>query len=212
LSHRRIGRLDLVVLSHPHADHTGGFDLLSRRTAIERVWINGDRRDALPVLSRHAVSTVTSTVVSIGGARFEVLHARPDAPRVNDGSIVLRISYGKRSLLLAGDAESAAETALLDRPLASDVLIVGHHGSNTSSSEAFLAAVRPSSAIIPVGRDNSFHHPHPAVLARLHQAGAQVFRTDRDGAVEVRTDGSSLEVRSLVPRSAFGSRDPAAGR
>jgi competence protein ComEC len=177
LIHRRIDHLDLVVLSHPHADHVGGFDLLSRRVEIDRVWTN---------------RTVTATTARFGAATVEVLQALPDAPNLNDGSIVLRVRYGDVRILLPGDAERAAEASLLEsgRDLGADVLIVGHHGSATSSSDAFLDAVDPSIAIIPVGRDNGFHHPNPRVVARLERRQIRVFRTDRDGAIEVRTDGS----------------------
>jgi competence protein ComEC len=208
LMHRRISHFDLVVLSHPHADHTGGFELLARRASIERVWTNGDVRDAPADLSRHRAETVTSTVTNLGSLRLEVLHASRDAPRVNDGSIVLRLVYGQRRILLAGDAEAAAEREMLesDLDLSADVLVVGHHGSKSSSSDAFLDAVRPKVAIIPVGRDNTFHHPHPGVLERLARQGARVHRTDLHGAVTVRTDGAALSARpfldaSLVPAS-----------
>jgi competence protein ComEC len=134
---------------------------------------------------------------------MEVLAPCPsfDADRgPNDNSFVLRISYGARALLLVGDAEHEAEAALLagagDR-LRADVLKVGHHGSRTSSTPAFLAAVGARDAIVSVGARNRFGHPHASTLANLAAAGARVWRTDRDGAVVVTTDGQSLEVRAL---------------
>jgi competence protein ComEC len=141
--------------------------------------------------------------LAIGRARVYVL---PPCPAFcsyrgpNDNSLVLRITLGERSLLFVGDAEEEEERLLLalahDR-LRADVLKVGHHGSRTSSSPAFLAAVAPREAVVSAGCRNRFGHPHPSTLATLAAAGARVWRTDRDGAVVVTTDGRSLEVRAI---------------
>ncbi|HET9934399.1 MAG TPA: MBL fold metallo-hydrolase, partial [Polyangiaceae bacterium] len=137
-----------------------------------------------------------------GGAEVRVLAPCPSfvpGRGANDNSIVLRVGFGERSLLLTGDAEHLAETELLrnhPQELRADVLKVGHHGSRTSSSPELLEAVRPSVATISCGVRNRFGHPVPEVLARISGYGAQVFRTDRDGAVELTTDGASLEVAS----------------
>ena len=118
----------------------------------------------------------------------------------NDNSYVLRIAYGARALLLVGDTEHEEEATLLasqpDR-LRADVLKVGHHGSRTSSTPAFLQAVQPREAVISAGCRNRFNHPHPLTLASLAASGARVWRTDHDGAVTVTTDGVSLEVSAL---------------
>jgi competence protein ComEC len=119
----------------------------------------------------------------------------------NDNSFVVRVSYGARALLLVGDAEREEEADLLARSrssLRADVLKVGHHGSATSSTPAFLAAVAPREAIISVGRRNRFGHPHPLTLAALAAQGVRLWRTDRDGAVTVTTDGQSLDVSSAA--------------
>jgi competence protein ComEC len=138
--------------------------------------------------------------------RVDVLAPCPDFSSdrgPNDNSFVLKITYRRRSLLLVGDAEAEEESILLgstdkaDR-LKADVLKVGHHGSRTSSSPAFLAAVGPKEAVISVGRRNRFGHPHPSTLEALKAAGARVWRTDIDGAVTVTTDGDSLDVRAAA--------------
>jgi competence protein ComEC len=138
----------------------------------------------------------------LGGALFEVLAPCPAVVPdrgPNDNSFVMRVTYGERSLLLVGDAQQEEEDDLLARApgaLRADVLKVGHHGSRTSSSSRFLSAVGPSEAIISVGCRNRFGHPHPNTLASLAEAHARVWRTDRDGAITVTTDGHSLEVSS----------------
>lgn len=116
---------------------------------------------------------------------------------LNDNSITLTVVLGQRSFLLTGDLESDAERLLVDsgRIQPSDVLEVAHHGSRTSSSAPFIAAVHPSLAVISSGTGNRYGHPSPPVISRLAEAGARVLRTDVHGGVIVSTDGQSLEVR-----------------
>ncbi len=143
-----------------------------------------------------------------GGFRFEVLHpagrAYARSPE-NNGSVVLRTRLEGRWLLLTGDVEAPAERDLLDRgaPLAADVLKVPHHGSATSTTDAFLAAVAPRVALIGVGRRNRFGHPSPAVLGRLAASGIRTFRTDRDGDVTLLFRGGRIlpVFPDAVPRS-----------
>jgi competence protein ComEC len=120
----------------------------------------------------------------------------------NDDSLVLRLHYRDRNILLPGDAEKQAEHAILDEnsadALRADVLKVGHHGGKNSTTLEFLAAVQPRVAIISVGEKNSYGHPNPELLERLRAAGLQTLRTDRDGAVRVLTDGRDLEISCFV--------------
>jgi competence protein ComEC len=115
----------------------------------------------------------------------------------NNNSIVLRIDYGPTSLLLTGDAESEAEADMIKAglPLQANVLKVGHHGSNGSTSAPFLAAVTPSEAVIQVGADNSFDHPAREVLKRLMDARAEILRTDINGRIEAVSDGRTLSMK-----------------
>ena len=117
----------------------------------------------------------------------------------NDNSFVLRIRYGARSFLFVGDAEHDEETSLLATvpgELRADVLKVGHHGSRTSSTPSFVAAVDPTEAVISAGRRNHFGHPSAETLGTLARARCRIWRTDHDGAVTATTDGRSLELRS----------------
>jgi competence protein ComEC len=139
-----------------------------------------------------------------GGGRIDVLAPLPDyqpanSPRNND-SLVLRLSYGRHSFLLSGDVERQVELGMLaeDRIGHTDILKVAHHGSKTSSTEEFLATASPEFAIISAGFENSYGHPHPDVLGRLQQHRTAVLRTDRDGLVTVRTDGSRLNVETYM--------------
>jgi competence protein ComEC len=113
---------------------------------------------------------------------------------------VLRLEHGTTSTLLAGDIESEVESELVERgdPLDADLLKVPHHGSRTSSSAAFLAAVTPQTAVVSLGENNPFGYPHRQVLERLEQAGARVLRTDRDGTVTAISDGRTWRIKSYA--------------
>jgi beta-lactamase superfamily II metal-dependent hydrolase len=119
----------------------------------------------------------------------------------NDNSIVIRITHGDIAFLITGDIESKAETALVeaddDDLLRADVMVVPHHGSNTSSTADFLDAISPTVAIIPVGLDNQYDHPRDEVLQRLRFRSIRNYRTDLDGTVEVRSDGEAYQVQPL---------------
>jgi competence protein ComEC len=120
----------------------------------------------------------------------------------NNDSLVLRLHYGDRTILLPGDAEKQAEYEILAEndkaSLHSDVLKIGHHGSKNSTTPDFLAAVQPRLAVISAGENNPYGHPNPELLERLASAKVRVLRTDRDGAVRILTDGTNIEVSCFV--------------
>src|SRR5262249_34103152 len=119
----------------------------------------------------------------------------------NDGSVVVRVRYGDRAILFTGDAEGAEEDAMRRRCsscLRADVLKVGHHGSKTSTGEAFLEAVAPRYALISDGKLNRFGFPHKRVLGRLREHDVEIWRTDVEGAIFVETDGHALRVHAQL--------------
>jgi competence protein ComEC len=149
------------------------------------------------------------------GVRFEVLHPSPGAAarRRNDESCVLRVATGDTAMLLAGDIERGAELALVRAGLQpAAALLVPHHGSRGSSSAELLAAVQPRVAVAATGYGNRFGHPAAQVEARYAQQGARLWRTDRDGAVELRLSRDALQVqseRARRPRYWHASAPPA---
>jgi competence protein ComEC len=207
---KRRTKLDVVVLSHPHPDHFGGLgSVLETTPEIGEFWDGGTSSPATRALREKAAShgatlrepsSLCGAPIAFGGAQIEVLHpCRPASYErsANDGSLVLKITYGARSFLFTGDAEREAEHELLEAqlPLQADVLKIGHHGSRTSSTLEWLEAVKPSHAVISCGIRNRFGHPHGETMETLWALGVSTHRTDLDGAWVFSTDGAALEVR-----------------
>ncbi|MGQ9765966.1 MAG: ComEC/Rec2 family competence protein [Anaerolineae bacterium] len=202
--------LDLVVLTHPDGDHiTGLIPLLDRYRVAQVLDVpqSDAAPEAVPWLERlqargiARVYALRGMRLLVGDLLISVLHPGPEpltgtASDDNNNAIVLRLDFGRFSVLLTGDAEREAEEALIAAglPLHADVLKVGHHGSNGSTSAAFIAAVQPRLAVISVGQGNPFGHPHPAVLERL--AGIEIRRTDQHGRIEVASDGVKMWVKT----------------
>ncbi len=220
-------RLDWLAFTHPDADHIGGALAVASDLRPHEIWEgvpvprNADR--AALLASARASRTAWRQLqagdrLELGAVSLDVLHPpRPDWERQrtrNDDSLVLRVRYGDVEVLLTGDAggEFERDYQRLDPPAALRVLKVGHHGSRSSSTPAFIDAFRPQVAMVSVGRGNLFGHPAPDVLARLRRAGAEVFRTDRDGAISVGTDGRLVQVHTWTGRMWTLSRQDVAAR
>jgi len=216
---RRRSHLDWVVLTHPHPDHYGGLGALLDAISIGELWDNGQgpaeadlnapSAEAAGLIARaraagarvRGPAQLCGRPVRAGGARIEVLAPCPrhdPAYDANDNSLVLRVDYGRRSFLFAGDAEAHGEGELVasGARLRADVLKVGHHGSRTSSTEGFLRAVAPRLAVISAGATNRFGHPHAEVLARLRDRGARTLTLGQQGGTVVRSDGRALTVET----------------
>lgn len=210
-----VRRLDGLVISHADDDHAGGARSLVRLR--EPSWIlsnlpqEGERDRPAPVVR----PCIAGSGWNWDGVAFEVLHpevaALRDRRRENDRSCVVRVAAGAGSVLLAADIERQAEAELVAREggrLRSEVLLVPHHGSRTSSTAAFVAAVSPDVAIISAGWRNRFRHPSPAIEARYRERGIAILRTDHLGAVRVEVPartGATLTVRPRIDRPRYWS-------
>ncbi len=221
--------IEVVILTHPHQDHLGGLGEVLRRYEVG-LFVDGGRplhgdphHHVLAAAQHEPGARVTAAragqIIPLGrGAELEILFpgaddiARPlPDGDINNASVVALLRYGRFSALLTGDAEAPIEALLADRGLLRpvDVLKVGHHGSDSGTTEAFLAVVQPSVAVISAGVDNQYGHPHRSTLENLEQVpGLAVYRTDRDGNVEVVTDG---RVHWVVSRRGQSAPTPARG-
>ena len=192
---RSIRKLDIVVMTHAHDDHARGLpaiienfhpaELWTGATPPSEVWSEVEQKAREEKVK--IVPMRTGRNFDYGGTRIEILspppdYAADDAPKNND-SLAMRITFGRRSFLLTGDMEKPMEMRLLadGEPLRADVLKVGHHGSNTSSTSRSSTPFLPTFALISDGFENSFHHPSPQVLERLAEHHAAIFEPTRTG-------------------------------
>ncbi|HEY0948358.1 MAG TPA: ComEC/Rec2 family competence protein [Candidatus Paceibacterota bacterium] len=202
-------KIDIVLATHPDADHIGGLpEVLSRYRAgtILESGKAGDssQADRLTASIRREAGAVYGIAkqgmrIHLGdGAYADVLFPEGNASQLretNDASVVLRLVYGDSEFMLTGDAPSWVEGRLAQKygtGLRSDVLKAGHHGSRTSSSDAFLAAVMPQTVVVSAGKDNPYGHPHPEVLESVREIGASVVSTAESGTIVFRSDGKSV--------------------
>jgi competence protein ComEC len=208
-------RLDVLVITHAHHDHLGGAAAIIKDFSPAAIWLGrmpadnpevarlehlAESRGIPMVFPRRGVT------LAMGGTRIQIFNPGPGSPTTggasNDDSLVMRITYGRRSALLTGDLEAPLESIVLNQrgEIEGELLKVAHHGSRTSTSPPFLARVNPRVAVISVGGSNPWGHPDPLVLRRLAAAGVEVYRTDVAGAVRFRTDGLAWwRVDRLVP-------------
>jgi competence protein ComEC len=200
-----IATLDALVLTHNDTDHTGGALSLLEGMEVDRVLSSLPESHPVLTLAPSPQRCQRGMAWEWDGVRFEMLHpaARLAARRRNDESCVLRVSAGGVSMLLTGDIERGGEIELLrSAALRADALLVPHHGSRTSSTGEFLAAVRPRFAVAAAGYRNRFGHPHEEVLGRYSARGIELLRTDRDGALTVRLAPATIGVDAERARRA----------
>ncbi|MDP2054795.1 MAG: DNA internalization-related competence protein ComEC/Rec2, partial [Acidobacteriota bacterium] len=212
---RGIVRLNYLAITHSDPDHIGGAASLVKDFTPREVWAGTFVANHAPTVKLQGASDRNRSAwrwlqqgdrLELGGVELRVHHPPlPDWERQkvrNDDSLVIELRYGQVSMLLTGDIGREVEQALIPTldllPIV--VLKSPHHGSGTSSSQAFLDAVNPDVVVISNGRGNPYGHPVPHVLERYRGSGAQVLRTDQDGQIELATDGRSLTARTFTGR------------
>ena len=206
-------QIDLMILTHPHDDHVTGLIDVLKRYEVKRILYTGVVHNAPNylawlklVLSKKVPLTIIDKeqVINLGaGAELKILYPEESLLNktladLNDSSIIIKLIYGQSKFLFTGDAGLEVEKKLIaaGADLSAEVLKVGHHGSQYSTSEEFLEKVNPRLAVIEVGKDNDFGHPSLRIIKRLERDGAEIFRTDLNGTVKIISDGLKIEVKN----------------
>jgi competence protein ComEC len=218
-----LSHIDVVVATHPHADHIGGLVDVIKNVDVGEVLDSGqvhttqtfeDFLDAIemkqiplkPVRQGDSINLDPTVKIDVLNPPVNLLDGADNEAEFNDNSVVLKLTYGEFSALLTGDMEERNEARLVSEnttaALDADVLKAGHHGSRTSSSLSFLNAVTPEVVIISLGAGNTYGHPHQEALDRISAAGVEhLFRTDIDGTITLTVNGSSSEYYSILTES-----------
>lgn len=202
-----VEKIDIAVGTHPDADHIGQLARVIETYEVGEVWMSGN-----PSSSNTFIRTLEAVdeagipyeeprrgdEYEIGLLEIEVLHPEELSGDTNGDSLSFRISYGETAFIFTGDADIQAEQEMVagNLPLGADILLMGHHGSNTSTSLEFLQAVEPDVAIYSAGIDNPYGHPYAEVLASVENEGAEVYGTDVNGTIVVETDGQEYSVET----------------
>ncbi|MCK5686003.1 MBL fold metallo-hydrolase [bacterium] len=206
-------RIDLMILTHPHSDHVGGLlDVLKRYDVLKILYTGAihNSPDYIAWLKLIEEKKIDLNIINhpqkilLGDDLFlDIIYPRAQTDidsqkNLNNTSIVAKLIYGQTSFLFMGDSEIEVEEILLEdkNKLSADVLKLGHHGSDTSSSADFLEIVDPDYAVIEVGEANRFDHPSPRIIKRLERADIEIFRTDIDGSIQFISNGVDLRVNN----------------
>ena len=223
-----VDNLNLVVSTHPHADHIGGMAEVLKSLDVGMYMDNGMSHTTMTysrtmqALEKRDVqyrAAVAGRTINVGSeVKLTILYPRQNQLRgtrsdLNSNSVVLRLDHGRVCMLFTGDAEDPTERDLMNRGLSQcDVLKVAHHGSEHSTSASFLRAVKPQVALISSGNGNRYGHPDPHAIARLESAGGKIHRTDLEGTLTVTSNGKKFSVVGAKKSSTPSPSDAAPAR
>ena len=204
IEEQNIEQIDVLIGTHPHEDHIGGLDDVIEHFDIGKIYMpkvthtTKTFEDVLVAIKNKGVKITTpiaGSTFDLGNAHFQILSPISSTyNNLNNYSITVRLTHGDNSFLFMGDAEKQVEDEIVEKgySIKTDVLKLGHHGSETSTTEDFLNAVAPKYGIISVGEGNVYQHPHAEVIKRLEDRGIPIYRTDEVGTIVVTSDGKDL--------------------
>lgn len=205
LKQNGVSTLDYIIGTHPHADHIGGLDDVIYAFNVKKIILpdvihtTKTFEDVLIAIQDKELKITIPNVgdtYKLGNANFTILAPNSDSyDNLNNYSIVTKLEYGNTSFLFTGDAESTSENEILSNNynLQSDVLKVGHHGSNTSTTSNFLNAVNPKYAVIQVGTNNKYNHPDNETITKLQQKNIEIYRNDLNGTIIATSNGKNIK-------------------
>lgn len=202
-----IDKINVVIGTHPDADHIGQLDRVIEGFDVDEVWLSGNTSNSdtfhrlLGAIDSKDVGYEEPRMgdqFDLGPLHIDVLYPKQISGNANEESVSLKLTYGEISFVFTGDAEKKNEIEMIESGanLKADFLHLGHHGSSTSTSEGFLQAVKPAVAIYSAGKDNSYGHPHEEVVSLVQKSGIELYGTDVDGTVVVTTDGKAYMIET----------------
>lgn len=202
----KISSFKYVVATHPHEDHIGGMDDVINNFPITNFYMpdvittTKTFEDVISALESKDVGIIIpnkNDTFDLGSAEVKVLYVGTEEEKdLNDTSIILKVTYQNISFLLTGDASTKIEETLDRKDLESTVLKVAHHGSATATDKEFISLVKPTYAVISVGKNNTYHHPTASVLNTLAKNNITTYRTDEDHTIKMITDGTNIEIKT----------------
>lgn len=208
-----IEKIDYLIATHPHEDHIGGMDNVINEFEIGKIYMPKVDSSQTPTTKTYedVLDAVSDKGLKISrgkggdriikGENLDIMFVAPNSSKysdLNSYSIAVKVIYGKNSFLFMGDAEQDSEKEIIDSGynIEANVLKCGHHGSNTATSKDFVEKVSPKYAVISCGKKNSYGHPHEETLDTLNEFGVKIYRTDTDGTVTVKSDGSKITINT----------------
>ena len=207
LSEQNITSLKYLILTHTDADHIGSADYVVENYDVDTVMMTDYEATtktyerlltAIENKNTNVIIAESGYVFTLGALQMTVIGPAEKINDPNEMSLVIKAEHGDTSVMLTGDAEFESEAAILkhwsDESLQVDILKVGHHGSRTSTTDEFLAAMNPSVAVISCGEGNSYGHPHEEIVDKLTEKGIKIYRTDKDGTIVIISDGKEWNV------------------
>ncbi len=205
-----ITKFDYVIGTHPHEDHIGGLDDIINNFEVKEVLLpevmttTKTFEDLLDAIENNNLSITVPTIgqkIQLGEADIEVLFTGTNEEDLNEASIILKMIFGKHNYLFTGDTSSNIEKTILDKVNNIDVLKVAHHGSRYASSNEFLNISKPQYAIISVGKDNSYNHPHQEAINRLKKYTDKIYLTETSGTIVLTSNGEKITINTYKTKT-----------